>query len=506
MTRLFALPMIVLLMGIGAAAMLVPAFVALNQGDNRIAHVFGLSAVLFLFLTAILGIALAGYRSRSLARSHLAALVAAYTVLPLMLAVPFQQGVQSTTFTNAWFEMVSSMTTTGATLFPTERLAPSLHLWRAIVGWMGGFLAWVAAFALLAPMNLGGFEVISSDRVGAGFRPVRRHAGIGIGDPRERLLRFSVQLFPIYTGLTLILALGLAFLGEEALTAACHAMSTMATSGISPVGGMGGANAGLAGEMLIFVFFSFAITRQTFSGAFTPRGASNLVHDPEARIGLALVILVPSLLFLRHWIGAYEVDTVGELPLALSALWGATFSVLSFLSTTGFVSSQWNVSGAWSGLETPGMVLLGLALIGGGVATTAGGVKLLRVFALYQHSSRELEKLVYPSSVGGAGDEARRVRRQGAYVAWIFFMLFALSMAGIATALAATGVAFDEAVVMTIAALSTTGPAASVVLDHPLSYTMLDDPGKFILVLAMALGRLETLALLALFNPQFWRR
>ena len=142
----------------------------------------------------------------------------------------------------------------------------------------------------------------------------------------------------------------------------------------------------------------------------------------------------------------------------------------------------------------------------GGVATTAGGVKLLRVFALYQHSAREMERLVYPSSIGGSGEAARQLRRRGAYVAWIFFMLFALSMAAVASAFALTGVPFEDTMVMTIAALSTTGPAAQVVLDHPLSYTILNDPGKYILMIAMALGRLETLALLALFNPQFWRR
>ncbi len=176
------------------------------------------------------------------------------------------------------------------------------------------------------------------------------------------------------------------------------------------------------------------------------------------------------------------------------------------LTTTGFVSAEWGISTVWSGLKTPGLVLLGLALIGGGVATTAGGVKLLRVFALYQHSAREMERLVYPSSVGGSGQVARQLRRRGAYVAWIFFMLFALSMAAVASAFALTGVPFEDSLVMTIAALSTTGPAAQVVLDHPLGYTILDDPGKYVLVIAMALGRMETLALLALFNPQFWRR
>jgi trk system potassium uptake protein TrkH len=510
MRALHDLPLLVLLMGIGALSMLIPGGYAIALGDNDAAHAFGLSAVLFFFLTAILGIALHGRKARSPARSHLAALVAAYTLLPLMLAVPFQESLDGSTYMISWFEMVSSITTTGASLFEPWELSRPLHLWRALVGWMGGFLVWVTAFALLAPMNLGGFEVISSERVGMGARSGRRYnsgaAGITARDPRERLLNVTMQLLPIYAGLTLILCFGLLTLGDTPLVALCHAMSTLATSGISPVGGMAGAQSGLWGEGLIFLYFVFALSRMTFAGVLSRAGARNLRDDPELRIGLSVLLLVPGLLFLRHWIGAYEVDAIDDLGRALSALWGATFSVMSFLSTAGFVSSEWEVSSAWSGLQTPGLVLLALALIGGGVATTAGGVKLVRVYALYLHSAREMEKLVYPSSVGGAGQGERRFRRQGAYVAWIFFMLFALSLATVSLLLTVRNVPFDEALVFSIAALSNTGPAANVVLDHPVYYADLGDPSRVVLALAMALGRLETLALLALFNPQFWRR
>ena len=95
-------------------------------------------------------------------------------------------------------------------------------------------------------------------------------------------------------------------------------------------------------------------------------------------------------------------------------------------------------------------------MIGGGVATTAGGVKLLRVYVLYMHGRRELERLVHPSSIGGSGQRARRLRREGAYVAWIFFMLFAISIAAVMLALSLSGLDFEQSVVLSIAALSTT--------------------------------------------------
>ncbi|WP_116131747.1 TrkH family potassium uptake protein [Tropicimonas sp. IMCC34043] len=509
MHRLINLPLIVLLMGTAALAMFIPALHAINIGDARLAKVFVQSGLLFVFITVILGLALLNYRPRSLARSHLAGLVAAYTLLPLMLAVPFHQGVQTTTYMNAWFEMVSSFTTTGATLFEPERLAPSLHLWRALVGWLGGFLAWVSAFALMAPMSLGGFEVISTERVGMGARAGRRPGiagAAGGADPRERLFGVATRLFPVYLGLTVILWIALLTAGETRLTAVCHAMSTLSTSGISPIGGLEGSASGLVGEAMIFLFFAFAISRLTFSWALQRPTRGTLLTDPEVLIGAGLIVLLPSLLFLRHWIGALEVNMMEDFGSALNALWGAVFTVASFLTTAGFVSSEWDVASAWSGLQTPGMVLLGLGLIGGGVATTAGGVKLLRVFALYKQSSREMERLIYPSSVGGAGRAGRRIRKQGAYVAWIFFMLFAISIAVVSSVLAFVDVPFDESLVMTIAALSTTGPAANVALDHAVPYAGLGDPAKVILGLAMALGRLETLVVLALFNPQFWRR
>jgi trk system potassium uptake protein TrkH len=280
----------------------------------------------------------------------------------------------------------------------------------------------------------------------------------------------------------------------------------MSTSGISPVGGLENAGAGIAGEGLMFLFLVFAVTRASFSGEVGTTLFGRLRRDAEMRIAVFLVVLVPTFLFLRHWIGAYEVDMVSDLSAALRALWGAAFSALSFLTTAGFVSSEWDTATVWSGLGTPGLVLLALALLGGGVATTAGGVKLLRVYALYKHGAREMELLVHPSSVGGAGDTNRRLRRQGAYIAWIFFMLFALALAALTCGLAATGVDFDAAMVLTVSALSNTGPAARIVLEAPLAYADLDVAAKAVLAMAMVLGRLETLAIIALLNPEFWRR
>ena len=505
MRRVLELPLLVNLIGISAITMLVPAMHAYALRDLEEARVFLYGAILFSGMFVMLALATATTRPRRVARSHLISLLGAYVVLPVLLAVPFKEIVRDTSFFNAWFEMLSCLTTTGMTLYDDpERLSMTVHLWRGLVGWLGGFFIWVVAVSLLAPMNLGGFEVLSEDAAGKGTL----RAGAPGFRPREtgaRMMKTAISLWPVYAGLTAVLWLLLILAGAEATEGLILAMGTLSTSGIAPVGGMQGVGAGIWGEVAIAAFLIFALSRMTFTNVTHPGLLRRLEYDHEPRLGLVIVVTVPVLLFLRHWLGAAETGGDVDPWLALKAAWGAVFTVPSFLSTTGYVSIDWVEARDWSGLETSGVLLMGLAVVGGGVATTAGGVKLLRVWALYLHSRRELERLVHPSSIGGAGQTARRLRRQGAEIAWIFFMLFAMSLALISAALSLTGIEFEDAMVLSIASLSTTGPVVHVGADAPILLTKLTMDAKMVLMAAMVLGRLETLAIIALLNPEFWR-
>ncbi len=506
MSWITRLPFFVILMGIGAIAMIVPAAHAVVMEDFMTMRVFFYGFILFSILTLLIGLATGGYAPQSVARSQLLSLLAAFTLLPLMFAVPFYTAVGNTTYLHAWFEMVSSFTTTGATLYENAgRLSPSQHLWRALVGWLGGLLVWITAVSIFAPMNLGGFEVRATASFGKG--PVRSFSQIArIADPSERLVRYTISLTPIYVALTFLLWLGLVIAGEFPYIALCHAMSVLSTSGISPIGGLYFAASKFWGELLILGFFAFALSRLTFSHALTGEGEQGLRRDPEFLTALVLISTVTILLFLRHFIGATDAETTSNLAEAASALWGALFTVTSFMTTTGFESHYWDGAANWSGLQTPGLFLIGMALIGGGVATTAGGVKLLRIYALYRHGEREQERLLHPSSIGGGGREARRIRKQGAYISWVFFMLFAISVAAVMLMLSLTGVQFETAMVLSVASLSTTGPLASVAAETPIAYSGIPDGAKMILAFAMVLGRLEALAIIALFNPEIWQR
>ncbi len=501
MNRLWESPFFVILLGIGALSMLVPAVHALAIDDHATSRAFFYSSVLFLVLFLMMLLATTGIRIRRQDRSHLISILSCMVALPLMLAVPFSEAVPDTRFLNAYVEMVSSLTTTGLTLFDPERLPPSVHLWRALVGWMGGFFIWLTAVAVMAPLNLGGFEVSAFFEEGQGTRQIDR-----VADSAMRLRRFAARLFPIYAGLTAALWLALYIIGDTPLIALCHAMSTLSTSGISPVGGLEGASSGRMGEVVILIFLFFALSRLTYMQDDRMRGLQSLRKDPEIRMGLTILIAVTGLLFLRHWLVSIDGSDENGFLDGLRALWGSLFTVASFLTTTGFVSLEWEAARAWSELGTPGVLLLGLAVFGGGIATTAGGVKLLRVHALYSHGLREMEKLVHPSSLGRSGSLGRRFRRQGAYAAWVFFMLFALSIAAVMTGFSLIGgLEFEDAMVLTVASLSTAGPLTEVAAASPLDLRQLNDGARALLLVAMIVGRLETLAVIALMNPEFWR-
>lgn len=499
------LPLLVLLVGISALAMLVPAAVAMIEEEFRTGRSFFYSALMFLILTLVLGFATQGLKPVTSARSHLAGLVAAYLLLPAIMAVPLADAIGNTRFLNAYFEMVSCLTTTGATVFDPARLGDGEHLWRALVGWMGGLLIWVTASAVMAPLMLGGFEV--SSEAGEG-RVLSSGAQMQAAAPGLRMRRAVTVLAPTYATLTGILWLLQILAGESDLTALAHAMAVMSTSGISPEGSLNAAGGGFLSELTIFFFFLFALTRRSFSDRITARTPRILFQDRELRLAAYVVLSLTALLFLRHWLGALEVESGGSSAAgrsALSAIWGSLFTITSFVTTTGFVSDYWDAARGWSGLPTPGLLLVGLALMGGGAATTAGGIKLIRVYALYKHGARELGKLIHPHSVASGGRMGRRIRREGAYIAWVFFMLFILSAAAVMLALSMTGQGFEESFVLAAAALSTTGPLAAYGGEYPIVYAALSDPAKLVLIGAMILGRLETLALIALFNPAFWR-
>lgn len=503
MAFLTKFPLFVLLAMAGAVAMLVPSVHAAQLGQWPIARAFLYHSLLFLFITSLAGMAMMNRTPRISARAHLLTLLLCYLLLPAMLAMPVINLVPSLSFGQGYFEMLANLTTTGSTVFSSPApKPPSLHLWNALVGWMGGFLILMAALAILEPMNLGGFEIRSVVlRSGSG---TARRTGAS-QEASLRIIRVSRRLIVPYVVLTGVLALILIVSGDRPFVAIVHAMAVLSTNGTSPVGGFASGEANIAGEIAIFAFLFFAVSHRLFRLEPGSGKIKKITSDPEIRLAVGIVVLVPLVLFLRHWFAAFEVAEQEDFMAALKALWGGVFTVMSFLTTLGFESAYWDNAQSWSGIGTPGLIFLGLAMLGGGVATTAGGVKLLRVNALYMHGIREMHRLVHPSSIAGSGTSARRFRREGAQLAWVFLMLFLLGFAVIMLLLSATGLTFEASLGLAIASLANTGPAVSMLGLEGADYTTLSDAARYILGGAMILGRMEALAVIALFNPDYWR-
>ena len=488
-------PMImVALIGATAAAMLLPAAVGFTLREHQLARAFLYSAALLGSIAALIHLATRFSRAQRGALSHpFMILTLAYVLLPALMAIPMTEAVPGLRFGDAWFEMLSAFTTTGASLLEGAGTR-SLDLWRATVAWGGGLFVLISVVALLAPLNLGGVELF---RAKVGFGTVAdpaMQAQFGVYDPSmdRNILRLHDQvrlIAPAYLGLTLVLWVALSMAGNPPLVALMLAMSTLSTSGIAPAGAL----ESIVTEALIAGFLIFAVSRRLWPGrtALHPLGASKR-RDPELVLAGSILALICLVLGLRAVFWPTQAGFVEN----LSVIWAHGFTSLSFLTTAGFIST---VSG---GLETvfpgpTGIVVMGLALFGGGVATTAGGLKLMRVFALGWQARREVSRLLYPDGVGGDGTQMRNLRREGAFAAWLFLMIFIFSLTSVTAFLTLAGLPLEDAMVFAVAALTTTGPLPDIAASEPMHWVALGDGPKVILGVAMLLGRLELLLLLS---------
>lgn len=502
-------PVFGLLLGVLALMMLGPALLAATLGEERSASAFAVSALFFAVTAALTSITRYRMPSRDETRSEFATLIAAFTLLPAAAAAPLALATPYLTYEAAFFEMLSMMTTTGATVFERlEETSQAVILWRALMAWFGGFVSLTAAFALMAPRNLGGFEVRGDlGRSGAIGRLHGTPAWAGGGGREaaaDRVASAIRMIAPVYLGLTGFLAAALLAMGQPPLHALTNAISILSTSGVQASAGPPFAEAGFGAELVVAFFLVLAATRRTYGGAGRgPLRLATLPGDPEIRLLLLAVGGAAGWIYLRHWSGALDLEegAVGS----VRAAWGAVFTVLSFATTTGVESYAWDAARAWSGLENPALVLMGLAVMGGGIATTAGGVKLLRAYSLFKHGYREMERLIQPSSISGSGVNKRGLRREGAQIAWIFVMLFLVALGAVTAALTLTGLEFDLALAAAVATLSNTGPVFAAAAPEESWLRTVTPEGRVVLDVAMVMGRVELLALVAMLNPDNWR-
>lgn len=499
----------ILLLLVFASGMAVVWLYALTSGETEAALTFAYGAIGCVVLAASGEIVLRGRIGR-IARGGLLLILAFYIFGPAIAAIPIVGLPSIESFSAAYFEMASALTTTGATIFFNMETVPnSVILWRSMLAGFGGLFCLVSALAILAPLSIGGFEIEHMiDRRAQTMNYAFLCASEGARTQgMEARIAWALQIILIpYLIVILLCAFALAASGIDPFDAICLALGAVSTTGFSPaVGGVAIYRSISAEVILVLTMIPAAIGVSTHVSALKT-GAFSYLRNPELRYMVIAIFGIVSVLFLRHWVGAIETQSTDELRGAFVALWGTFFMSVSFVTTTGFESAAWNGATEWSGLKTPGVALIGLAIVGGGAASTAGGVKLIRAALLAKHSLGELRRLSRPSSVQTLSSGHRTVTFDALRIVWVFVMLYAIALAICALGLTATGLKFVDAFAASIAAISNTGPLLGLISGEEGGYASYSSNARYLLCAAMIVGRMETLAVVALCSVAAWRR
>jgi trk system potassium uptake protein TrkH len=407
-----------------------------------------------------------------------------WTLLGGFGAAPLVFTVQpDLSLTDAVFEAVSGLTTTGATVLSgLDRLAPAILYYRAQLQWMGGMGIIVLAVAVLPMLGVGGFQLYRAETPGA------------VKDTKltPRITETAKALWVIYLGLTVACALAYWAAGMSLFDAICHSFATVAIGGFSTHDSSIAYFQSPAVELVAVVFMFLAGVN--FSLHFIAWGKKSLrayLRDPEFRnylniVGAIVIVVVTLLLVENHYTKVSETLRHG------------LFQAVSIATTTGFQTTNFSL---WPG-SLP-VVLIFASFIGGCAGSTAGGIKVIRCMLLVRQGIREVVRLVHPAAeipvrLGGLAVPQRVVD-----AVWGFFAVYVLVFATLMLMVMATGTDQVTAFSVVAACLNNLGPGLG---DVARNYASLPGADKWVCVLAMLLGRLEIFTLFVLISPAFWRR
>jgi trk system potassium uptake protein TrkH len=465
-----------------ALAMLVPAVVDLATG-NADWQVFAFSSLFLGGLSMAVALATQGRPPQATTRFGFLLVNMLWLTLAVAGAVPFMASSLGMSFTDAIFESVSGITTTGSTVISgLDSLPPGLLLWRSLLNFMGGLGVIAVGLFLLPFLNIGGvtyFKIESSD----------------IEDrPFERFQTFAIALIAIYSGLVLACALLYAAAGMDGFDAVNHAMATLATGGFSTHDASFGAFADRPAILWIAMVFMF-VGSLPFSimMLFALRGRLDALRDPQIRVfaGYAVVFSVAVAIYLRVRL---------DVPF-FEALTHASFNFISVITTTGFASDDY---GQWGPFAVACAFVA--TFLGGCSGSTTGAIKAYRFLILFELLANGLRRLIYPSIMLPVryGDRTVDPDTQRAVVLFIaaFFVIWAIST----ILLAATGLDLVTATTGALTALTNVGPGLGDIIGPVGNFTTLPDAAKWICTALMLIGRLEILAVFVVFTPTFWGR
>jgi trk system potassium uptake protein TrkH len=407
-----------------------------------------------------------------------------WTVLGMAGGLPiYLSGIYDISVTDAVFESMSGITTTGATVIVgIDELPHSLLLYRQELQWLGGMGIIVLAVAVLPMLGVGGMQLFRAETPG----PVK--------DTKltPRITETAKALWYIYLGLTVSCTLAYWLAGMSFFDALSHSFSTVAIGGFSTHDASIGYFDSTAIQFIAIVFM--LLSGVNFALHFISirnRSLRPYQRDAEFRTYI-LVLSVVSVITIGYLQLTHTFDSTAE------SIIEGLFQVVSIGTTTGFTTAEYH---SWPGFLP--VLLLYVSFIGGCSGSTGGGIKVIRILLLVKQGMRELRRLVHPNAQIAVKIGKKAMSEKVIEAVWGFFAAYFAISALMILLLMATGLDQETAFSAVAACLNNLGPGLG---DVGRNFASINDPAKWILCLAMLLGRLEIFTLLVLITPAFWKK
>jgi len=469
-----------LLVAVLGAAMLVPLLVDFAEGRGHW-PVFLQSAVITLLGGSAIALACAsGVREGLTIQQTFLLTSSVWVALPLFGAIPFVLGETDARVVDAVFEAMSGLTTTGATVFTgLDDLPKGLLIWRAILQWLGGIGIIVVAMVFLPELRVGGMQIFRSESFDT------------LGKILPRAGQIAGQISGLYVTFTLICAMVYLALGMDVFDATAHAMTTISTGGFSNYDASFGVCQGpleyVAAVFMILAALPFVRYVQLING-----NPLALHRDPQVRGFVMTIAVLIALIVLLLEEGTHLSNE--------QALREAFFNVTSIISGTGYASVDYM---QWGSFAVALFFFIGL--IGGCAGSTACSIKVFRYQLLFASIRAQLRRIRSPHGIFTPRYDGRPVSEEVLASVMTFFMFFVVTLGVISVALSMTGLDFVTSVSGAAAALANIGPGLGDIIGPAGNFASLNDTAKWILTVAMLLGRLELMVVYVIFTVKFWR-
>ena len=460
--------------------MLAPLAVDFAYG-NRHWFVFFESAVITVLTGGMIALACANGVTQKLSLRQTFLLTSlVWLMLPIFGAIPFMFGATEASFTDAFFEAMSGLTTTGATVFTgLEDLPDGLKLWRGILQWLGGVGIVVVAMVFLPELRVGGMQIF------------RTEAFDTMGKILPRAGEIASRISVIYIVLTGSCALAYSAAGMLPFDALVHAMTTVSTGGMANYDasfGIYGAGAHYIGAFfMVLAAIPFVRYVQLLAGTAQPLWRDTQIHT-------FLWIVLVSVLLITSWVWGRE-GVMSEV-----AFREALFNVTSIISGTGYSSADYMSWGTF-----PVVMFFLIGLIGGCAGSTSCSIKVFRYQLVFAAIKSQIRQIHSPHGVFTPRYDGRPIGEDVLNSVIAFLVAFILLLGMTTVLLSLTGLDFITSISGAAAALANIGPGLGLEIGPAGNYANINDTAKWILAIAMFVGRLEVMVVLTILSIKFWR-